>query len=142
MQYLKIMKYARRGESAFVRLSQIFKDYSYLSGRKILAANQVSLLRCHEASASAGFIASHEILPTCMFWQVGGVSRIPESKKGLYATFSSWHIDPCRFPVIFLRLARNPKVICITYCIASPIRAATIIHRERSYRLFSHLTYR
>ena len=20
-------------------------------------------------------------------------------KKGLYATFSSWHIDPCRFPV-------------------------------------------
>ena len=26
--------------------------------------------------------------------------------KGLYATFSSWHIDPCRFPVIFLRLER------------------------------------
>ena len=76
MQYLKIMKYARRGESAFVRLSQIFKDYSYLSGRKILAANQVSLLRCHEASASAGFIASHEILPTCMFWQDGGFSII------------------------------------------------------------------
>ena len=21
-------------------------------------------------------------------------------KKGLYATFSSWHIDPCRFPVM------------------------------------------
>ena len=20
-------------------------------------------------------------------------------KKGLYATFSSWHIDPCRFPM-------------------------------------------
>lgn len=39
-------------------------------------------------------------------------------------------------------IARNPKVICSTYCIASPIRAATIIHRERSYRLFSHLTCR
>ena len=58
-------------------------------------AESLSLLRCHEASASAGFIASHEILPTCMFWQVGGISRIPESKKGLYATCSSWHIDPC-----------------------------------------------
>mgnify|MGYP006982570629 CR=1 FL=1 len=33
-----------REESAFVRLPQILKYYSYLSGRKILAANQVSLL--------------------------------------------------------------------------------------------------
>lgn len=33
-----------REESAFIRLPQILKDYSYLSGRKILAANQVSLL--------------------------------------------------------------------------------------------------
>ena len=39
-------------------------------------------------------------------------------------------------------MARNPKVICITYCIANPIRAITMIHRERSYRLFSHLTCR
>ena len=22
--------------------------------------------------------------------------------KGLYATFSSWHIDPCRFPIMML----------------------------------------
>ena len=28
------------------------------------------------------------------------------------------------------------------YCIANPIKAITIIHRERSYRLFSHLTCR
>ena len=39
-------------------------------------------------------------------------------------------------------MARNPKTICTAYCIASPIMATTIIHRERSYRLFSHLTCR
>ena len=39
-------------------------------------AESLSLLRCHEASASAGFIASHENPPTCMFWQVGGFSII------------------------------------------------------------------
>ena len=106
MQYLKIMKYARRGESAFVRLSQIFKDYSYLSGRKILAANQVSLffnsshkgmqrLIMHDwvtaicracrkpvpASMPRSFSLCwlHSISwnsPTCMFWQVGGFSII------------------------------------------------------------------
>lgn len=39
-------------------------------------------------------------------------------------------------------MARNPKNICTTYCIANPIRAATIIQRDRSYRLFLHLTCR
>ena len=39
-------------------------------------------------------------------------------------------------------MARNPKTICTAYCIASPIMVTTIIHRERSYRLFSHLTCR
>ena len=39
-------------------------------------------------------------------------------------------------------IARNPKTICTAYCIANPIKATTIIHRERSYRLFSHLTCR
>ena len=38
--------------------------------------------------------------------------------------------------------ARKPNPICMTYCIANPIKAITIIHRERSYRLFSHLTCR
>ena len=37
---------------------------------------------------------------------------------------------------------RKPNSICMTYCIASPSKAATIIHRERSYRLLSHLTCR
>ena len=26
-------------------------------------------------------------------------NRYQDTMKGLYATFSSWHIDPCRFPV-------------------------------------------
>ena len=39
-------------------------------------------------------------------------------------------------------MARNPKTICTAYCIANPNKATTIIHRERSYRLFSHLTCR
>ena len=38
--------------------------------------------------------------------------------------------------------ARKPNPICTAYCIASPNKAVTIIHRERSYRLFSHLTCR
>lgn len=41
-----------------------------------------------------------------------------------------------------LSAARKPNPICMTYCIANPIKAITIIHRERSYRLFSHLTCR
>ena len=39
-------------------------------------------------------------------------------------------------------IARKPNPICTAYCIASPNKAVTIIHRERSYRLFSHLTCR
>lgn len=38
--------------------------------------------------------------------------------------------------------ARNPKDICIKYCIASPVIAVKIIHREHSYRLLPHLTCR
>lgn len=38
--------------------------------------------------------------------------------------------------------ARKPPPICMTYCIARPVMAAAIIHLERSYRLFFHLTCR
>ncbi len=56
-----------------LRLHREFPDIKTILGHRDLPhAESLSLLRCHEASASAGFIASHEILPTCMFWQDGG----------------------------------------------------------------------
>jgi hypothetical protein len=49
--------------------------------------------------------------------------------------------------IAMLLLSANYSVhfffgIRFKYCIASPIIATTIIQRERSYRLFSHLTCR